>query len=146
MDNNIDSLDDLFLKNNIRKLPIDRTSVDFTSSLMNQVYASVEPAIEPQLYRKQMLWAYGSIGAGIIVIALILFALWPFFNFNVKIDSSLILLLINSSLKAMNKVLNFISYLRESSLQLTIFFSVFILFLAERFFRRSFSKSNSFIL
>ncbi len=142
----INKLSDPFLEKMFQSLPLESSGSGFTNQVMNQVYASVEPIIEPSEYRRQMLWAYSLIGLGIIVIGLILFAIWPFFELSFKIDTSLILKFISASLGVVDGISNFVDYLRQSSLQLSIFFSVFILFLVERLLRRGFSNNNSFML
>lgn len=139
-------LSDPFLERMVQSLPQQSLPGEFTIQVMNQIYASVEPVIEPEKYRRQMLWAYFLIGAGILAIALILFALWPFIELNFKLDSSLILKFITASLSVLDGISNVIDYLKESSIQLSIFFSVFILFLVERLLRKGATNSGSFML
>lgn len=139
-------LNDSFFERVIPKLPIEKTSSDFTMQLMNQIYASVEPEIEPEKYRRQMLFAYISIGAGLIVIAFILFAIWPFFDINLKITSSQVLNFISASLSLVDRISNLPEYLKESSLQISIFFSIFVLFIVERLLRTKITDPKSFIL
>lgn len=139
-------LNDPFLETMFQKLPYERTSVDFTSNLMNQIYASVEPEMEPEKYRRQMLWAYGSIGIGILVIAFILFALWPFFDINLKLDPIRIINFINTSLSIFDGISEIGKWIKESTIQLTIVFSVFVLFLIERILRKGLAGNNSYIL
>lgn len=142
-DNNV--LDDPFLENMFQKLPIEKTSVDFTSSLMSQIYASVEPEIEPDKYRRQMIWAYGSIGAGLLVIAFLLFALWPFFDLNLRLEPTRIINLINTSLTIFDGISEIGKWMKESTIQLSIFFSIFILLLIERLLRKGVVNNNSYL-
>lgn len=148
MDNNTSKIEfnDTLFERVIPKLPIQKTSPEFTMQLMNQIYASVEPEIEPEKYRRQMLWAYFSIGAGLIIIVLILFAIWPFFDLKLKITSSQILNFISASLNLFDRISSVANSLKESSLQISIFFSIFVLFIVERLLRRRVSDSSSFIL
>lgn len=137
-------LNDPFLESMFQKLPHERTSVDFTTTLMNQIYASVEPEIEPEKYRRQMLWAYGSIGIGILVIAFILFAIWPFFDINLKLDPGRIINFINASLSIFDGISEIGKWIKESTIKLTIVASIFILFLIERLLRKGLA-GNSYI-
>lgn len=139
-------LSDPFLEGMVQSLPQQNLPREFTNQVMNQIYASVEPVIEPEKYRRQMLWAYFLIGTGILAIALILFAIWPFVELNFKLDSTVILKFITASLSVLDGISNVIGYLKESSLQLSIFFSVFILFLVERLLRKGVTNSSSFML
>lgn len=143
-DNNV--LNDPFLAGMVQSLPLESLPGEFTIQVMNQIYASVEPVIEPEKYRRQMLWAYFLIGAGILSIALILFAIWPFFELNFKLDSSLILKFITASLSILDGISNLIDYLKESTIQLSIFFSIFILFLVERLLRKGVTNNSSYML
>lgn len=138
----MNTLRDPFLESMIHKLPQPRTNEEFTSEVMNQIYASVEPEIEPEVYRRQMLWAYGSIGAGIILIALIFFAIWPFIDFKINLGNIQILDIINGTLRLFDGITNVINFIKASSVQITIFLSVFVLFVIERLFRRGVSNST----
>lgn len=137
---------DPYLKKMIQSLPLENTGAEFSNQIMNQVYASVEPVIDPSKYRRQMIWAYSLIGLGIMAVGLILFAIWPFFELDFKIDTSLILKFISASLGIVEGISNFFDYLKQSTLQLSIFFSVFILFLVERLLRKGLSSNNSYML
>lgn len=139
---NSDSLKDPFLEGMLYKLPQYRTKDSFTSEVMNQIYASVEPEIEPSVYRRQMLWAYGLIGAGIIIILFIILAIWPFIDVRINFSSVQILDILNGALSFMNEISKIADYIKESSLQITIFLSVFVLFIIERLFRRGTSNST----
>jgi hypothetical protein len=127
-----DEFRDPFLEKMVLKMPVPKTSSNFTKEVMEQLYAQVEPQIEPETYRKQMLWAYLSIGVGIAVIAVILFAIWPFFEVNLKLDSSRILSFINTSLAMVDSITNFASYLKESVVMISILFSILVLLTVER--------------
>lgn len=144
--NEVNQLNDPLLENMFHKLPIEKTSVDFTTILMSQIYASVEPEIEPEKYRRQMLWAYGSIGAGIVMIAFILLAIWPFFDINLNLDPIKILNLINTSLTIFDGISELGKWIKESTIQLSIVFSIFILFLIERLLRKGLAGNNSYLL
>lgn len=141
-----DSLNDPFLQRMLLKLPIEKTSDNFTNQVMGQIYARVEPEIEPQVYRKQMLLAYLSIGVGIVVIGVILFALWPFLEIKFNLGSIQIINFINATLSMADVVTDFMGYLKESTVLLSIFFSIFILFLVERLLRRGVPGNSTFIL
>jgi hypothetical protein len=143
--NKDDIIKDPFLERIIPKLPVEGLSGDFTSQVMNQIYASVEPELEPTAYRKQMLWAYGSIAAGIAIIALILFAIWPFFEINLRMDSAKLFSLLSATMNIFEKISSLTDYLKDSSVFLSIFFSVAVLFLVERLLRRKVSTDNSFL-
>jgi hypothetical protein len=140
-----EELRDPFIERMILKLPQPTTKSNFSTEVMNQIYARVEPEIEPEVYRKQMLWAYGSIGVGIVVITLIIFAAWPFIDLNVNFNKIQILDIINGTLGLLDGITRTITFIKESSLQLTILLSVFVLFLIERLLRRGVSNST-FIL
>lgn len=138
----ISSLKDPFLERMLHKLPQQKTRDNFTTEVMNQIYASVEPEIEPQVYRRQMLWAYGSIGVGIILIVLLIFAIWPFIDLNINFNRIQILDIINGTLSLMDGISKLVTFIKESSIQISIFLSVFALFLIERLFRRGVSNST----
>lgn len=138
-------LNDPFLEGMIPKLPTERTSLEFTNTVMNQVYASVEPEIDPVKYRRQMLWAYGLIGAGIVLIVLIFFAVWPFINLNLNLDSINILSIIKTSLVLFDKMSQIGTWIGESTIQISIFFSVLLLFLFERILRARVSGTKSYM-
>ncbi len=140
-----DIIKDPFLERMIPKLPYENLSGDFTSDVMNQIYASVEPELEPETYRKQMLWAYTSIAAGIAVIALILFAIWPFLEINLRLDSVNLVTFLSTTMNVFEKISSFSDYLRDSSVFLSIFCSVFILFFVERLLRRKVTTDNSLL-
>jgi glycopeptide antibiotics resistance protein len=140
--NDINSLNDPFLERMFEKIPFERTSTDFSNLLMSQIYASVEPEIEPAKYRRQMLWAYGLIGAGILIITLILFAVWPFLEINLSLNPKRILNLITASLTIFDSISRIGDWIRESSIELSIFFSLFILFIVERLLRKGLSRST----
>ncbi|MGE5381850.1 MAG: hypothetical protein ACM3PX_00335 [Omnitrophica WOR_2 bacterium] len=137
---------DPFLQKMILKLPVERTTGDFTMQIMNQIYASVEPELEPAKYRRQMIWAYASIGVGIIIIALLVFAIWPFINFDLKFNPNQVLNFINASLNIFNGISKVADYIKESSLPLSIFVSVFVLFIVERLLRKRIPNNNSYLL
>lgn len=143
--NKNDIIRDPFLERMIPKISVEKLSGDFTSQVMNQIYASVEPELEPATYRKQMLWAYTSIAAGIAVIALILFAIWPFLELNLRMDSINLFTFLSTTMNIFEKISSLTDYLRDSSVFLSIFFSVFILFLVERLLRRRVSTDNSYL-
>ncbi len=143
--NKDDIIKDPFLERMIPKLPVENLSGDFTSQVMNQIYASVEPELEPETYRKQMLWAYASIAAGIAVIALILFAIWPFLELNLRMDSVNLFNFLSTTMNIFEKISSLTDYLRNSSVFLSIFCSVFILFLVERLLRRRVTTDNSYL-
>lgn len=137
---------DPFFERMFQSLPLESPGSEFSIQVMNQVYASVEPVIEPEKYRRQMLWAYFLIGLGILAIGLVLFAIWPFIELNFKLDTSLILKFITASLGVLDGISNTLDYLKESSIQLSIFFSIFILFLVERLLRKGVTNSSSFMI
>lgn len=143
--NKDDIINDPFLERLIPKLPVDTLPVEFTSQVMNQIYASVEPELEPSTYRKQMLWAYTSIAIGIAIIALILFALWPFFEINLRMDSVKLFNLLSATMNILERLSALTDYLRESSVFLSIFCAVSILFLVERLLRRKVTTNNSYL-
>lgn len=145
-DNKLNMLNDPFLERLVEKLPLERTSLDFSTMVMSQVYASVEPEIEPAKYRRQMIVAYGLIGVGILIIALILFAIWPFFEINLSLDPKKIINFITATLSLFESVSKIGDWIRESSIQLSIFFSIFVLFVVERLLRRGLSGSKTFVL
>ncbi len=140
--NDMDLLNDPFLEEIMLKLPQSRTKENFSNEVMNQIYASVEPEIEPKVYRRQMLWAYGSIGVGLVVIIFILLAIWPFIDLKINFSRIQILDILNGTLSFIKGISNIVAYIKASSLQLTIFFSVFVLFIIERLFRRGTSNST----
>lgn len=142
----VNSFDDPFLERMFEKLPVEKTSSDFSMLVMSQIYASVEPEIEPSKYRNQMLWGYGLIGAGIVIITLILFAIWPFFEINLTLNPKRIINLLTTSLNIFDRISQFGEWFKASSIQLSIFFSVFVLFLIERLFRKGVSSTNTYIL
>jgi len=139
-------LNDPFLEGLIPKLPLERTSFEFTNTVMNQVYASVEPEIDPVKYRRQMLWAYGLIGAGIVLIVLVFFAVWPFINFNLNLDSINIISIIKTSLVLFDKMSQIGTWIGESTIPISIFFSILVLFLFERILRTKVSGTKSYML
>lgn len=144
--NNNELLRDPFLEKMFHKMPFESTSGNFTKQVMDQLGTNIEPIIEPEKYRRQMLWAYSSIGVGMLVIALMLFALWPFFDFNLSLSSTQILYFINTSLTVLRSITDFLSYLKGSTVQISIFFSLMLLFLVERLLRKGVSNNNSYLL
>lgn len=139
-------LKDPFLERMIHKLPIDQTSDGFTFNLMNQIYARVEAPIEPSLYRRQMLWAYGSIGAGLIIIALIIFSIWPLINFEFALNTSSILQFISTALTVLDKFATVFEWLSNKTIELSILFSILTLFVVERLLRKGVSNSGTYLL
>lgn len=144
--NDNELLRDPFLEKMFHKIPFESTSVNFTKQVMDQLSTNTEPILEPDKYRRQMLWAYSSIGVGILVIALMLFALWPFVEINFSLSSTQILNFINTSLTVIKSIANFFSYLKGSTVQISIFFSLMLLFLFERLLRKGVSNNNSYLL
>lgn len=143
--NKDDIIKDPFLERMIPKLPFENLSSEFTSQVMNQIYASVEPELEPETYRKQMIWAYASIAAGIAVIALILFAIWPFLELNLRMDSINLFTFLSTIMNIFEKISSLTDYFKDSSVFLSIFCSVFILFLVERLLRKRVTTDNSYL-
>lgn len=142
-----DEFRDIFLEKMITRIPVPKTSSNFTKEVMEQLYAQVEPQIEPETYRKQMFWAYFSIGVGIIIIAVMLFAIWPFFEVNLRLDSNRILSFINTSLALVDTITNFANYLQESVVMISILFSMLVLLTVERLLNsKRVNNSNSYNL
>lgn len=137
---------DPFLERMIHKLPIEKTSDEFALTLMNQLYASVEAPIEPEAYRRQMLWAYGSIGAGLVIIALIIFSLWPFFDFDFTLNTRYILDFINGAISVLNKFAQVFDWISNRTIELSILFSILTLFVVERLLRKGVSNSGTYLL
>lgn len=142
-----DEFRDIFFEKMITRIPVPKTSSNFTKEVMEQLYAQVEPQIEPETYRKQMFWAYFSIGVGIIIIAVMLFAIWPFFEVNLRLDSARILSFINTSLALVDTITNFANYLKESVVMISILFSMLVLLTVERLLNsKRVNNSNSYNL
>lgn len=142
----VNSYNDPFLERMLEKLPANKTSGDFTTLVMSQIYASVEPEVEPSKFRNQMLWGYGLIGAGIVIITLILFAIWPFLDFNLTLNPKHIINLLTTSLSIFDSISQIGEWFKASSIQLSILFSIFVLFIIERLFRKGVSSSNTYVL
>ncbi len=141
----IDLLNDSFLNEVFSKIPQESTSGNFTMQVMNQIYARVEPEIEPAVYRKQMLWAYISLTAGILIIGLLIFAIWPFIDIPFKLDSSFILAIVNYTIELAEGISRLGEIIKASSVQIAVFFSVLFLLLVERLIRKDVTKTSSFM-
>ncbi|MBK6347051.1 MAG: hypothetical protein IPN08_01795 [Bacteroidales bacterium] len=142
---NIDQSDDLFLFELMEELPVDKAPAGFTSGIMQQVYSGVEPVTESPEYRRQMIWAYLSIGAAIIIFFIMMFAQWPFLKINLPTDQGQLLNVLHTLLGVFEGFGRLMTYLKGSSTMLIIFFSLTLLLIIERFFRRGISQKSSFL-
>ncbi|KAF0198427.1 MAG: hypothetical protein FD166_1480 [Bacteroidetes bacterium] len=142
---NIDHTDDLFLFELMEKLPVEKAPEGFTSGIMQQVYAGVEPVSESPEYRRQMIWAYLAIGAAIIIFLIMMFAQWPFLKINLPTEQVQLLNILHTTLGFFEGFSRFLTYLKGSSTMLIIFFSLTLLLIVERFFRRGITQKSSFL-
>jgi hypothetical protein len=137
--------DDQFLFELMEKLPVERAPEGFTSGIMQQVYSGVEPVSESPEYRRQMIWAYIAIGASIVIFLVMMFAQWPFLKISLPTDQGQLLNILHATLDFFEGFSRFMTYLKGSSTMLIIFFSLTLLLIFERFFRRGISQKSSFL-
>lgn len=140
-----EEINDQFLFDLFEKMPLEKAPHGFTEGIMQQVYSGVEPVAETSgEYRRQMLWAYMGIGAALITVIVMIFARLPFLNIELPSDSGILRTLLHSGLGLFDGLSRISGLLRESSVTLVIFFSLTMLLLVERFFRKRYY--NNFFL
>jgi hypothetical protein len=137
--------DDKFLFDLMSKIPVEKAPEGFTSGIMQQVYSGYEPIAETGEYRRQMLWAYIAIGAAMVIFTIMLFAQWPFLKINFSTDQNFLLNVINVSMGFFDGFSKFMSFLKGSSTMLIILFSLTLLLVFERFFRRGIQQKSSYL-
>lgn len=142
---NFEFVNDPFLEEIFNYLPPEKPSSDFIKQVMNQIYAHVEPEMEPGKYRKQMLWAYASMAAGLIIIGVIIFAVWPFIEIPFQLNYTSILNLVNYTLSAVDEISRIGDLVQNSTIQISVFFSILILLVIERLIRRDVNKSSIYM-
>lgn len=137
--------EDLFLFELMEKIPLEKAPEGFTSGIMQQVYAGVEPVTESPEYRRQMIGAYLAIGAAIIVFFIMLFAQWPFLEISLPDNQGLLRSILHGTLGFFEGFNRFMSYLKGSSTMVIILFSLTLLLIFERIFRKGISEKSSFL-
>ncbi len=138
--------DDQLLFDLFGKMPLEKAPEGFTEGIMQQVYSGFEPLAESPEYRRQMLWAYFAIGAALVIFIVMFFAQLPFLKISIPTDPEYLRNLLQVGLGFFEGFTRLISYLKGSSTMLIIFFSLTLLLIIERIFRRGVFNSNFFTL
>jgi hypothetical protein len=141
----IESPEDQLLFELIGKIPMEKAPDGFTAGIMQQVYSGVEPVSESPEYRRQMIWAYLGIGFALIIFIIMLFAQWPFLKINLPTDFNSFNSLLHAGLGFFDGLSRVISYVKNLSAIMIIFFALTVLLIVERIFRRGISQKSSFL-
>jgi|GEM_PF-714634 len=131
----IESEDDLFLRELMLRLPVEKAPEGFTAGIMQQVYSGVEPVADDKAYRRQMLWAYASLGAALIMMLFMLFAQWPFLRIGFINEQGILQKLLHASISFFSGFNQMIAFIKGSSTTILIFMSLTLLLVLERVFR-----------
>jgi hypothetical protein len=142
----IDQPDDHLLFDLFGKIPFEKAPAGFTEGIMQQVYSGYEPLAESSEYRKQMLWAYFAIGAALVIFIIMFFAQLPFLKISIPTDTGYLRNLLHAGLGFFDGFTRLLSYLKGSSTMLIIFFSLTLLLIVERIFRKGIYNNNFFSL
>ncbi|MBK6965543.1 MAG: hypothetical protein IPH20_16855 [Bacteroidales bacterium] len=142
----IEQPDDHLLFDLFDKIPLEKAPVGFTEGIMQQVYSGYEPLAESPEYRRQMIWAYFAIGAALIIFIIMFFAQLPFLNISIPTDTGYLRNLLHAGLGFFDGFTSLLTYLKGSSTMLIIFFSLTILLIIERIFRKGIYNNNFFSL
>lgn len=142
----IEQPEDQLLFDLFGKMPLEKAPEGFTEGIMQQVYSGFEPLAESPEYRRQMLWAYIAIGAALVIFMVMFFAQLPFLKINIPSDAGFLRNLLQAGLGFFEGFTRLIAYLKGSSTMLIIFFSLTLLLVIERIFRRGIFNNNFFSL
>lgn len=137
--------DDQFLFDLIRKTDCEKAPEGFTAGIMQQVYSGIQPDTETPEYRWQMLWAYMAIGLALVFFILMLFAQWPFLKINLPSEQGILSNLLHAGLGFFEGFDKLLAFIKTSSTSLIIFFSLTLLLVFERFFRRGIPHDRPFL-
>jgi hypothetical protein len=138
--------DDKLLMELMLKMPLEKAPESFTSGVMQQVYSGFEPVQETPELRRQMLFGYISLLAAILIVGVMVFAQWPFFNINLFSSTDQLRSLLNASLGILDGINSITQFLKDSSTVIIIMSSIGLLLIFERFLRRGFQHDRSFML
>ncbi len=138
----IEQPEDQLLFDLFGKIPLEKAPEGFTEGIMQQVYSGYEPIQESAEYRRQMLWAYFAIGAALVIFIIMFFAQLPFLKINFPTDPGNLRNLLNAGLGFFEGFTRLLTYLKGSSTMLIIFFSLTLLLVVERLFRKGIFNNN----
>jgi hypothetical protein len=93
-----------------------------------------------------MLFGYISLLAAILIVGVMVFAQWPFFNINLFSSTDQLRSLLNASLGILDGINSITQFLKDSSTVIIIMSSIGLLLIFERFLRRGFQHDRSFML
>ncbi|MDP2423578.1 MAG: hypothetical protein U1C46_10880 [Bacteroidales bacterium] len=141
-------LQDDFLKNLLKNSGRDKPGIDFTATLMKDIYQlEAEKARNPWWSWSTVLWALLVIAA----LALFYFALFPFLNISIfnltqqNANPERFQRYLDLILDSFNGFLFLIDFLKESTLFLVVVFVTPVLMLLDRLFKRFTSRLFLFV-
>ncbi|MDY0343142.1 MAG: hypothetical protein RBR28_06195 [Lentimicrobium sp.] len=137
---------DHFLEQLIDLMPYEKAPDNFTNGIMLQLSAGVQPIADTPESRRQLLWGYVTLAVAFAGVVLMLFARWPFLNFDLTLSTDLIRTVFTKSINLFNSLTEMMSYLKSSSVTILIFASVGILLLLERILRKGLNRNQTIIL
>lgn len=138
--------DDHFLEQLMDQLPFEKAPDNFTNGIMLQLSAGVQPIADTPESRRQLLWGYVTLAVAFAGVVLMLFARWPFLNYDLTLNTDLIRTVFTKSINLFHGLTELMSYLKSGSSTILIFASVGILLLLERILRKGFNRNQTIIL
>ena len=138
--------DDMLLRKMFSEIPLEKAPENFTSGIMQQVYAGFEPVEESSELRLQMLLGYAALLAAVVVVGLMLFAQLPFLKFTFLTELIQLKSLLSVSMGILDGIKSFTSFLKESSTMIIILSAVGLLLVFERLIRKEFQHKHTFMI
>ncbi|GAB1404571.1 MAG: hypothetical protein PHX54_02960 [Lentimicrobiaceae bacterium] len=138
--------DDHFLEQWIDLLPYEKAPDNFTNGIMLQLSAGLQPVADTPESRRQMLWGYITLALAFAGVMLMIFARWPFLNFDFAISIDFLRTFFIRLMNFSRSLSEVAAYFKTGSTALIIFASIGILLLLERILRKGIHRDQTIML